>query len=50
MRNTRAGRQFVEDADNGGVQHAMARRDGPRGDDGQAPEDERPDPDNVIEV
>ncbi len=48
MRNTPDAERFIELAETKGVGEAVARRDGPFGDYSQAPKDERPDPDNVI--
>lgn len=50
MRNTPDARSFIEFAGEQGVRAAVARRDGPFGDYSQAPPDERPDPNNVIQV
>ena len=49
MRNTPEALQFVETAERDGVRAAITGRDGPFGDYSQAPADEQPDPDNVIE-
>jgi enoyl-CoA hydratase len=48
MRNTPQARQFVQLAERDGVAAAIARRDGPFGDYGQAPPGEQPDPENTI--
>lgn len=50
MRNTPDAMQFIELSKQSGVRAAVAARDGPFGDYSQAPEDERPDPNNVIRV
>jgi len=50
MRNTPDARRFIEQAAQQGVRAAVADRDGPFGDYGLAPEDERPDPAHVIRV
>ena len=42
MRNTPEGRDFVRTAMDGGVQQAVAERDGPFGDYSQAPADKNP--------
>jgi enoyl-CoA hydratase len=49
MRNTPDALEFIDEAERGGVSAAVARRDGPFGDYSQAPAEERPDPNNVIE-
>jgi len=49
MRNTAEAHNFVETAANDGVSAAIGERDGPFGDYSQAPKDEQPDPNNVIE-
>jgi enoyl-CoA hydratase len=49
MRNTPEARRFIELARERGVPAAVAERDEAFGDYSQAPEDERPDPRNVIE-
>jgi enoyl-CoA hydratase len=49
MRNTPDALEFIETAAEHGVGAVVERRDGPFGDYGQAPEDLRPDPRNVIE-
>jgi len=50
MRNTPDAKRFIERAAERGVRAAVADRDGPYGDYGLAPEDERPDPAHVIRV
>lgn len=50
MRNTPDAKRFIELSKTQGVRAAVAGRDGPFGDYSQAPEDERPDPNNVIKV
>jgi len=50
MRNTPDARHFIDLAERDGVRAAVAERDGPFGDYSQAPEDERPNPNNVIRV
>lgn len=51
MRNTAEAKRFIDVAGGaGGVRAAIAERDGPWGDYSQAPKDEQPDPENVIEV
>jgi len=50
MRNTPDARHFIDLAKRDGVRAAVAERDGPFGDYSQAPEDERPNPNNVIRV
>jgi enoyl-CoA hydratase/carnithine racemase len=49
LRNTPEALEFIEFAEREGVGAAVARRDGPFGDYTQAPPDQRPDPNNVIE-
>jgi enoyl-CoA hydratase len=49
MRNTAEAKRFVELAEQEGVRAAIAARDRPFGDYSQAPKDEQPDPNNVIE-
>jgi enoyl-CoA hydratase len=49
MRNTPDAKDFIELAEREGVPAAVAKRDGPFADYGQAPADERPDPGNVID-
>jgi len=49
LRNTPEALEFIELAEREGVGAAVARRDGPFGDYTQAREDQRPDPNNVIE-
>ena len=48
MRNTPDAKRFIELAREQGVRAAVAQRDGPFGDYSQAPQDEQPDPNNVI--
>jgi enoyl-CoA hydratase len=48
MRNTPDALRFIERSEKEGVRSAVAERDGPFGDYGQAPADLRPDPGNVI--
>jgi enoyl-CoA hydratase len=48
MRNTPDALAFIERAEADGVRAAVADRDGPFADYGQAPPDARPDPDHVI--
>ncbi len=48
MRNTPDAEEFISLAEREGVPGAVARRDGPFGDYSQAPDGERPNPDNVI--
>lgn len=48
MRNTPDAKRFIGLAGQEGVRAAVAGRDGPFGDYSQAPDDERPDPRNVI--
>ena len=50
MRNTPDAKDFIELAEREGVPAVVARRDGPFGDYCQAPDDEKPEPSNVIEV
>ena len=50
MRNTPDAKRFIELSESQGVRAAVAERDGPFGDYSQAPEDERPNPNNVIRV
>lgn len=50
MRNTPDAKRFIELSEKEGVRTAVAERDGPFGDYSQAPEDERPNPHNVIRV
>jgi enoyl-CoA hydratase len=49
MRNTPDAKEFIELAEREGVSAVVARRDGPFGDYSQAPPDQQPDPNNVIE-
>jgi enoyl-CoA hydratase len=49
MRNTPDALRFIERAETEGVGAVIAERDGPFGDYSQAPPEEQPDPDNVIE-
>ncbi len=49
MRNIPEAREFISRAEAEGVPDAVAGRDGPFGDYSQAPDDEKPDPANVIE-
>jgi len=49
MRNTPDAKRFVELAETGGVQRAVAERDAAFGDYSQAPPEEQPDPRNAIE-
>ncbi len=49
MRNTADGRRFVEQAEREGVPAAVAARDGPFADYGQAPAAQRPNPAHVID-
>ena len=49
MRNIPEGQEFVELAEQEGVEQAIADRDGPFGDYSQAPRSEQPNPANVIE-
>ena len=48
MRNTPDAKRFIELAREQGVRAAVAQRDSPFGDYSQAPQDEQPDPNNVI--
>jgi enoyl-CoA hydratase len=48
MRNTPDAKRFIELSEKQGVRAAVAARDGPFGDYSQAPEDERPNANNVI--
>jgi enoyl-CoA hydratase/carnithine racemase len=50
MRNTSEAKRFVGLSEKQGVRSAVAERDGPFGDYSQAPENERPNPNNVIRV
>lgn len=50
MRNTPDAKRFIELSEKEGVRAAIAERDGPFGDYSQGPEDERPNPNNVIRV
>lgn len=50
MRNTPDALAFIEQAERDGVGAVIAQRDGPFGDYSQAPADEQPDPNNVIDV
>ena len=50
MRNTPDAKRFIELSERQGVRAAIAERDGPFGDYSQAPENERPNPNNVIRV
>jgi enoyl-CoA hydratase/carnithine racemase len=50
MRNTPDAKRFVEIAEREGVAAVIAERDGAFGDYSQAPRDQQPDPDHVIEV
>jgi enoyl-CoA hydratase len=50
MRNTPDAMEFISLAEKGGVRAAIEARDGPFGDYSQAPEDERPNRDNVIRL
>lgn len=50
MRNTPDAKRFIELSEKQGVRTAIAERDGPFRDYSQAPEDERPNPNNVIRV
>jgi enoyl-CoA hydratase len=50
MRNTPDARRFVDIAARDGVGAVIAARDRPFGDCSQAPPDEQPNPDNVVEV
>ena len=49
MRNTPDALRFIDTAAEKGVGAVVEERDGPFGDYSQAPEDEQPDPNNVIE-
>src|SRR3954470_9600924 len=49
MRNTPDAKRFIEQAEREGVGAAIGGRDGPFGDYSQAPPEERPNPNNVIE-
>jgi enoyl-CoA hydratase len=49
MRNTPDAERFIELAEREGVHAAAGERDGPFGDYSQAPPDQQPDPNNVIE-
>jgi enoyl-CoA hydratase len=49
MRNMPDALSFIDEAARSGVGAVVRRRDGPFGDYGQAPEELRPDPGNVIE-
>jgi enoyl-CoA hydratase len=49
MRNTPDAKRFIEQAEQEGVGAAIEGRDGPFGDYSQAPPEERPNPNNVIE-
>jgi enoyl-CoA hydratase len=49
MRNTPDAQRFIETAGDDGVGAVIAERDGPFGDYSQAPADEQPNPENVIE-
>ena len=49
MRNTPEARRFIERAEQEGVGAVVAERDRPFGDYSQAPADQQPDPDNVID-
>jgi len=50
MRNTAEAKGFIAMAEAQGVRAAIAQRDGAFGDYSQAPKDQQPDPNNVIEV
>ena len=50
MRNAPDAKRFVEIAERDGVAAVIAERDGAFGDYSQAPRDQQPDPDHVIEV
>ena len=50
MRNTPDAKRFVKIAERDGVAAVIAERDGAFGDYSQAPRDQQPDPDHVIEV
>ncbi len=49
MRNTSDGRRFIEQAEREGVPAAVAARDSPFADYGQAPAAQRPNPAHVID-
>ncbi len=49
MRNTPDAAAFIELAEKGGVREAIRQRDGVFGDYSQAPRDQQPNPDNIIE-
>jgi enoyl-CoA hydratase len=49
MRNTPDAKRFIERAEQEGVSAAIGERDGPFGDYSQAPPEDKPDPNNVIE-
>jgi enoyl-CoA hydratase len=49
MRNTPEAHGFIDKAASEGVGAVVSERDGPFGDYSQAPKDEQPDPNNVIE-
>jgi len=49
MRNTPDAHEFINVAEHEGVQAAVQRRDGPFGDYSQAPREDQPDPNHVIE-
>jgi enoyl-CoA hydratase len=48
MRNTADAKRFVDVSETEGVRAAVAERDGAFGDYSQAPDDEKPNPKNVI--
>jgi enoyl-CoA hydratase len=50
MRNTTDAKRFIGIAETDGVRAAIQQRDGAFGDYSQAPKDQQPDPNNVIEV
>jgi enoyl-CoA hydratase len=50
MRNTTDAKRFIGIAEKDGVRAAIQQRDGAFGDYSQAPKDQQPDPNNVIEV
>ena len=50
MRNTTDAKRFIDIAERDGVRAAIKQRDGAFGDYSQAPKDQQPDPNNVIEV
>jgi enoyl-CoA hydratase len=50
MRNTPDAERFIDLAERDGVGAVIAERDGPFGDYAQAPPEDQPDPDNVIEL